>query len=104
MAAGKIVQGLCVDSSAALDMALSYAVPVHSAGSPSYTSYLYNNSGLLTKATYQDGVLVLTENLGTLPMPDCDTTQSFFDGAQLGWGIVAAMVAAWLFLQLRRAL
>lgn len=33
-----------------------------------------------------------------------DSIDSFTDGALLGWGVVAAMVAAWLFLQMRRAL
>ena len=49
--------------------------------------YTLNTSGTLTLNTIT--------NLPALSFPSCDTTQNFTDGSLLGWGVVAAMVAAY---------
>ena len=62
------------------------------------------------RCTMTDNTPICTRGTSTLPTytPTACTLNnsidSFTDGALLGWGVVAAMVAAWIFLQMRRAL
>lgn len=49
--------------------------------------YTLSSTGTLTLNT--------TTNLPALSFPTCDTSQNFTDGSLLGWGVVAAMVAAY---------
>lgn len=49
--------------------------------------YTLSSTGTLTLNT--------TTNLPALSFPTCDTTSNFSDGAVLGWGVAAAMVAAY---------
>lgn len=104
MAAGKIVSGQCLDASAALDIYISHSQPVITAGSPSYTSWLYRDgASTLAKVTYRDGVYFSNETYSGFTLPACDTTTQFLDGVTLGWLVVAAMAAAWGITVLKRA-
>lgn len=41
----------------------------------------------------------------TVPtFPDCDMTEPFFDGMQIGWGVVAAMAGALSVIFIKKAL
>lgn len=58
--------------------------------------YSISSSGVSTKLGYT-----------ALPLqsfPYCDTTTEFMDGMTLGWGVAAAIVAAWAVKNLRRGL
>lgn len=48
--------------------------------------YTLSSTGTLTLNT--------TTNMPVLSFPSCETTDNFADGAVLGWGVAAAMVAA----------
>lgn len=37
------------------------------------------------------------------PFPDCDATAPYFDGMQIGWGVVAAMAAALSVIFIKKA-
>lgn len=37
------------------------------------------------------------------PFPDCDATAPYFDGMQIGWGVVSAMAAALSVIFIKKA-
>lgn len=41
--------------------------------------------------------------VGAPTFPQCDATQPFFDGMQMGWGIVAGMIAVYAVILIRKA-
>lgn len=104
MAAGYIVRGQCVDASGALDALYSGIPPAVQAGSPSYITQFSKASTGWEWETVSEGVVVssgavVVPNLGT-----CDTSETFFDGLQLGWLVAAVMVGAYAVHLLRRGL
>jgi hypothetical protein len=116
MAAGHIVNGSCVDVAASAD--LYYSVQssrIEKGTSLDFYHQHSKNAGAWQVEQYSiasDGSVVLLHQ-ASIPIPNfatCDyqpedsAFDRFVDGSVLGWGIVAAMVAAWLFLQMRRAL
>jgi len=36
--------------------------------------------------------------------PQCDATAAYFDGMQIGWGVVTAMIAVYTVIMIRKAL
>lgn len=109
MAAGHIVNGQCVDVAASADLYFSSKPGSVVSGLTTYEmiytkpstvwnikSVTYSSSGVATNR-FEVPAVVPT-------FPTCDTADTFIDGVTIGWGIAAAMVAAWLALQLRRAL
>lgn len=102
MAAGHIVNGSCVDVAASADAYFSQLQPSAAAGSPSYFTYASNDAGVWYLNTLQDGQPFTSFALTAPGFASCDTTETFFDGMALGWGVVAAMAAAWAIHTLRR--
>lgn len=56
---------------------------------------VYNSTGLETQ--------IYTVDITAPTFPPCDPTQSYFDGMQIGWGIVAAMIAVYAVILIRKA-
>lgn len=96
MAAGHIVNAQCVDVAASIDAYYSNTHPEQTAGSPAYISVFNKTASGWTQDTYQDGALVSSVPAPTPTFADCDTTQTFFDGMQLGWAVAAAMVVVYV--------
>lgn len=63
--------------------------------------FIAKNSGILTPEVQT--VLPVIGFPSCTYQPELSATDKFTDGATLGWGIVAAMVAAWAIMQLYRA-
>jgi hypothetical protein len=102
MAAGHIVGSVCVDVSASTD---AYFGRLEPATTPGLTTYYTTASKELSGwqlRTYNDGVLVQTSALVPPSFPSCQTDQSFKDGAQLGWGVAAAMVVVFVIRRVFR--
>jgi len=110
MAAGYLFKGQCFSTLAA-------ATSAHWTDSPSFivpgtTSYISDTvwSGtawVVKKYTLSStGTLTLnsTTNAPVLAFETCDTTANFNDGMTLGWGVAAAMVAAFAIRNLRLGL
>lgn len=106
MAAGHIVQGECVPVAAAQPLILSYLEPGSSQqGADSYTWWFSAaSSTTINKTTFRNGTFFQNEVLQFPNGPTCDTAEKFKDGQTLGWGVVAAMVAAFAIHILRRGL
>lgn len=103
------------------------ALDAHYLSKPPSLSSATNGSGVYTEAilhTYKTSGLWFYQRVScngstcstntysawTPTFPSCtisavdDPVESFADGNVLGWGVVAAMVAAWAIVQLRRGL
>lgn len=110
MAAGYLFKSVCYPSLAEATAAFWTDSP--SFITPGSTSYLAETvwSGSLwqiKKYTLSSaGALTLnsTTTAPTLSFPACDTKTQFNDGMLIGWGVAAAMVAAWVIKNLRRGL
>lgn len=110
MATGYLYNSICYVSLAQATAARwSDVKPGITAGSTSYLTdvqfsgtvwqikrYTLSSTGTLTLNT--------TTTAPTLAFPSCDTAQNFNDGMLLGWGVAAAMVAAFSVKFLSRAL
>lgn len=110
MATGYLYNSICFPSfSEATAARWSEVKPGISAGATSYLTdvqwsgtvwqikrYTLSSTGALTLNT--------TTAAPTLSFPTCDTFTNFNDGMTLGWGVVAAMVAAYAFTLMRKGL
>lgn len=110
MAAGFLHQSQCFNTLADATAAHWSMNPAFiTAGSTSYMAdvvfsgtvwqlkqYTLTSAGVLTN--------VSTTSLPALTFPTCETGQNFTDGMSLGWGVAAAIVAAWVIKNLRRGL
>lgn len=113
MATGFLYENICHPTLAAATAAYWSSVPVSlTPGTTSYVNavewvglgipnwyisrYTLSSTGVLTKNTQ---TLAPSQSF-----PTCDTTETFFDGMTLGWGVVGAMVAAFGIKFLARAL
>lgn len=96
MAAGYIVAGQCVDVAASIDAYYSNSHPVQTAGSPAFISTFSKSASGWTQDTYQNGTLISSVPAPSPSFASCDTTQTFFDGMQLGWAVAAAMVMVYV--------
>ena len=79
------------------------------AGTTSYiTNFDYSGSAWQIKRYTLSSTGTLTLNTTTAAplqtFPTCDTFTNFNDGLTLGWGVVAAMVAAYAFTLMRKGL
>lgn len=105
MAAGYIVVGQCVPANAAQGVLLSHMTPGSTlVGVDSYTWWFFADGNNIGKTTFKNNVFFRYETLAIPPGPACDTAEQFTDGMILGWGVVSAMVAAYAFTLIRRAL
>ena len=105
-----LVNGSCYSSvAAATDAFFSQQSAAFTSGPVSYLSNFQNDAGIWKLYQYSidaAGVYTLrSATVVTVPtFPLCDSTESFFDGMAIGWGITLAMIAAFSFVQLRKAL
>lgn len=108
MAAGVIVQGICVPQAQAAGYAASYADVFVNPGFTTYFSELVDVAGVLTLNTYSITSGGQKTQVSSVPYTAygyaCDTSDNFFDGMALGWGVVLAMAVAWGIHVLRRGL
>lgn len=110
MAAGFLHLNVCYASLADATAAHWSANPVFiTAGSTSYISDIVwsGTAWVIKKYTLSSaGALTLnsTTNAPILSFPTCETGQEFLDGMTVGWGVAAAIVAAWVIKNLRRGL
>lgn len=108
-ATGALVGVQCYPSqAAALDAYFSTLAPVQTPGSVTYVNEFVRVSGVwMFRQSSVDGTGAWTvRSLTTAPVvtfPACDPTESFFDGAAIGWGIAAAMVVAFSFKMMEKA-
>lgn len=96
MVAGHIVASQCVDVAASTDAFYSTAHPAQTAGSPAFFSYFTKSASGWMQETYQNGSLISSVPAPTPQFAACDTTETFFDGMQLGWAVAAAMVLVYV--------
>lgn len=105
-----LVNGTCYASAAAAtDAFFSQQLPVFSSGVVSYISAFQKDAGVWNLYQYSvDAAGVYTTRSVSVAVaptfPLCDSTASFFDGMAIGWGISLAIIAAYSFVQLRKAL
>ena len=105
---GALYAGRCfIQSSDAVDAFYSSAPPSLVSGSVSYLTEFSNVSGVWQIVRYSmDGsgvVNALSQSVAPVPsFPDCNPAQEFTDGHLMGWGVAAAMVAAWAITNLKR--
>jgi len=111
MAAGFLAQGVCYSTNvSAADAHFLAQGPFYTAGATSYLGWFEKSAGLVWQIKRQSiasggAITNLTTSNATVPtFPTCDTTEQFFDGMSLGWGVAAAIVAAWVIKNLRRGL
>lgn len=110
MAAGFLHQNVCYASLAEATAAHWSMNPVFiTAGSTSYIAdTVWSGTAWVVKkyTLSSTGALTLnsTTNAPALSFPTCETGQEFLDGMSVGWGVAAAIVAAWVVKNLRRGL
>lgn len=106
MSAGHIVHGQCVDVAASLDHYYSHAQPFLTSSSLTQFSKVSGDWKIQNYSISTTGTTTLryTANANPPTFPTCDTSTNYFDGLQLGAGILIAMSAAWAITILRRAL
>lgn len=110
MAAGYLFNGQCFSTLADASAAHWSQTPVAMVpGSSSYLADVVWSGTVWQHKKYKidsNGNLTLegTTALPAVSFPTCDTSESFFDGMTLGWGVALAMIAAWLVKNLRRGL
>ena len=108
-----LVNNVCHPSLAAAANAYFGAIPVDvsvSAGVTTVIEYLFYVPSLSWTIKSTSYSLIGTPSTNfwrfvTAPaFPDCDLTAAYFDGMQMGWGVVAAMAAALAIIFLKNAL
>lgn len=110
MATGFLHQNVCHATLEAATAAHWSMNPVFiTAGSTSYIADTVwsGTAWVIKKYTLSSaGALTLnsTTNAPSLSFPTCETGQEFLDGMQIGWGVAAAIIAAWVIKNLRRGL
>jgi len=108
---GALVGQRCFSTNSdAADAFFSAAQPAYTAGSTSYRSWLEKNVSnvwqIKRESISSTGVITtLTTSNATVPtFPACTESAPFLDGMTIGWGVAAAMAAAWGIRFLQRAL
>ena len=76
-------------------------------GTTSYMSNIVNEGGVWSIIRYSIASNGGSTKLGYTALPPqtfpyCDTTEQFFDGMAIGWGIALTMVLAWGFKMIRQ--
>lgn len=105
-----LVNSVCYPSVAsAADAYFSSVAPsLLVSSTSSYQLYFLPISGVwnLRKVTVSStGVPIVNFTVPVTPptFAKCDLTQNYFDGMQIGWGVVAAMVLAYAIIFLKKA-
>lgn len=107
---GALLGARCfVSQDAAADAYYSAVPPSLVPGGTAYLSEFVKVSGVWKVRRYQatgsgDFSLVAETGAPSLTFPICDPLDSFKDGQMMGWAVVAAMVAAWCIVVLRRGI
>jgi len=107
---GSLLGSICyATSTEATDAYYSGKDPSYTAGTISYLSYFEKPSGtweIVRKSIDSNGTItgLTSVTAPSLTFPTCDQSTSFIDGVTIGWGILAAMVAAYAFKLMQRAL
>lgn len=107
---GALVGTRCFSSNVdASDAFFSGKDPSYTAGVTSYLSWFEKTAGvwqIKRQSIASNGAVTsLTTSNATVPtFPACTESAPFFDGMTIGWGIAAAMGAAWGIRFLQRAL
>lgn len=117
MAAGHYVNGVCTDTALSTDSYYSQIMPAFTPGPNGTEIYkvFANVNGTWTLDEYTiSSTGTITPNFkSSLPIPslasctyqpELSATERFGDGAILGWGVAAAMAAAWAIHVMRRGL
>lgn len=110
MSAGFLYQSQCFNTLADATAAHWSEQPAFmTAGSTSYITDVVWSGSLWQVKKYtlsSAGALTLnsTTSLPAVTFPTCETAETFNDGMSLGWGVAAAIVAAWVVKNLRRGL
>lgn len=110
MADGALVGSVCyLSQDAAADAYYSAVAPSQTPGGTTYLSEFVKVSGVWKLRRYQvssaGDVSMLTDAVApAITFPTCDPAGSFKDGMTVGWGVVAAMIAAWAVVTVRRGL
>jgi hypothetical protein len=110
MADGALVGSVCyLSQDAAADAYYSAVAPSQTPGGTSYLSEFVKVSGVWKVRRYQissagDVAMLSDATAPSIQFPVCDPAGSFKDGMTVGWGVVAAMIAAWGVVSLRRGL
>ena len=110
MATGYLYNQICFPTLAEATAAKWQNQPAGvTAGTASYiTNFDYSGTVWQIKRYTLSSTGTLTLNTTTsapvLTFPACDTFTNFNDGLTLGWGVVAAMVAAYAFTLMRKGL
>jgi hypothetical protein len=107
---GALVGGKCfVSADDATDAYYSAVAPAQTAGAVTYLSEFVKGSGGWVLRRYQvgsDGSIgtLADAQVPAMSFPSCDPRAAFFDGMTMGWGVVAAMAAAWAVVAMRKGL
>lgn len=110
MALGALVNDKCLPSQAdALDFFYSSTAPAYTAGSTSYMSEFVKVSGVWKIQRYSiasNGTVttLAASNAPVITFPTCEIDGPFLDGVLLGWGIAGAMVVAYAYKMMQKAL
>lgn len=110
MASGFLFAGRCFAASGDATAAYWAANPVYlTSANPVMTTVTFSGSTWVMNrynVAANNGTLSLVSSsqAPSLTFPPCDTSSSFNDGVLMGWGVVAAMVAAYGIKVLRRAI
>jgi len=105
MSDGFIVGTQCLLQSDALAALSSGAAPTVNPSATTYFSQLVNSSGSLSLQVFKVDAGV-TSLYSSSPyqgvLVPCDTSTNFLDGVTIGWGVAAAIIAAWGISHLKR--
>lgn len=107
---GALYSDRCYSTTAkAVDAYYGSAPPAFTSGSTSYlTEYVWTGTlWQMKRYSIASSGTVTTLTASTAPtptFPTCDEMETFTDGLTLGFGVVVAMVAAYVFYLYRRAL
>lgn len=107
---GALVGSKCfADVGEATDAYYSAVSPAQTPGAVTYLSEFIKTSGGWVLRRYQVGsdgsVGTLSDaSLPAMTFPSCDPRAAFFDGMTMGWGVVAAMAAAWAVVAMKKGL
>ena len=107
---GAMFNGICYETlPLATDAYFSSVGPFLTSGATSYLTEFSKITGTWKIARYSIAsngtVTTLTQsNAPLVSLPSCDPLEYFVDGTMVGWGIVGALIAAWVIKNMRRGL
>lgn len=97
MTPGHIVNNQCVDVAASQAAYWSTMRPTTIvSGIDTYYTYTQYSAPDWYLFTFKNGVYQRYTTLATPAFPSCDTTENFFDGLQMGWGVATIMIIVYV--------